>query len=319
MPPIRAVGDEVTDVLTEAGQRWRAALDALAARRFTEAASNLERLLAIAADVPGPEGRSAADALAEANRGSAAATAALHNAESLPGQARELALLAAFDAAPDHPGLLAALHEIGVQPATDVRTRQAGGGVVVSWAPSASPGQIEYRVQRVAPDGRLLPVATTHRTELEVGLPRRRRSAAGVRRRRQAGRRVLQRGPVGRPGPPGPAPLRRSVSLRRTCARPTCRRRSAPWSSSRTASGCGWSTRHPPPAGSRSGGCPTAYGRRRPGPSCRIRPRAARWCPAWGPAWRWIAVRPLRPATSRSPSTGPPWREPPPGISNCHP
>lgn len=172
MPPIRAIGDEVAAVLTEAGQRWTAALQALGARRYTEAAGNLERLQAIAADVPGPAGQSAADALAEANRGSAAATAALEHAATLPGRARELALLSALNAAPDHAGLIAALHEIGVQPPHDVRTRPAGGGLIVSWAPSASPGPVEYRIQRVGPDGRMLAVGTTHRTELEVGLPR---------------------------------------------------------------------------------------------------------------------------------------------------
>ena len=172
MPPIRAVGDEVAEVLAEASQRWTAALAALGARRYTEAAGNLERLQAIAADVSGPAGQSSADALAEANRGTAAATAALANAASLSGPARELALLDALDAAPDHPGLLAALDEIGVRPPGEVRTRQAGGGLIIHWAPSPSPGRVEYRVQRVGPDGRLLPVGTTQRTELEVGLPR---------------------------------------------------------------------------------------------------------------------------------------------------
>ena len=197
MPPIRAVGDEVAAVLAEASQRWRAALDALAARRFTEAASNLERLLAIAADVPGPAGRSAVDALAEANRGSATATAALHNAESLAGAARELALLAAFNAAPDHPELIAALHRIGVRPARDIRTRQAGGGVVVSWAPSASPG--DDRVPGAARRPRRPSGGRGHHPPHGAGggpAPGR-RTGAGVRRRRPAGRRGLGAGFLG--------------------------------------------------------------------------------------------------------------------------
>ncbi|GIJ73991.1 hypothetical protein [Virgisporangium ochraceum] len=172
MPPIRAIADEAAAVLAEANQRWTAAVAALAARRYTEASGILERIQAIASDVSGPNGRTVADALAEANRGTAAADAALQNAATLPGQARELALLSALNAAPDHPGLIAALHEIGVQPPGDVRTRVAGGGLTISWTPSASPGQVEYRVHRTGPDGRLVSVGTTHRTELEVAAPR---------------------------------------------------------------------------------------------------------------------------------------------------
>jgi hypothetical protein len=172
MPPIRAIADEAANVLTEAGQRWTAAVTALAARRYTEATTILERIQTIASDVSGPNGRTVADALAEAHRGTAAATAALENAASLSGHARELALLSAFTAAPDHPGLMAALQEIGVGPPGDVRTRVTGGGLVISWSPSASPGTVEYRIQRVGPEGRLLPVGTTHRTELEVAAPR---------------------------------------------------------------------------------------------------------------------------------------------------
>jgi hypothetical protein len=172
MPPIRAIADEAAAVLTEASQRWTAAVAALAARRYTEATGILERIQAIASDVSGPNGRTVVDALAEANRGTAAADAALQNAATLPGQARELALLSALNAAPDHPGLIAALHEIGVQPPGDVRTRVAGGGLTISWTPSASPGQVEYRIHRTGPDGRLVSVGTTHRTELEVAAPR---------------------------------------------------------------------------------------------------------------------------------------------------
>jgi hypothetical protein len=171
MPPIRAIADEAANVLTEASQRWTAAVAALAARRYTEATTILVRIQAIAVDVSGPNGRTVADALAEANRATAAAAAALENAAKLPGHARELALLSALNAAPDHPGLIAALTEIGVRPPGEVRTRLAGGGLTISWTPSTSPGSVEYRVQRVGTGGQLVSVATTHRTELEVGAP----------------------------------------------------------------------------------------------------------------------------------------------------
>ncbi|HST86007.1 MAG TPA: hypothetical protein VLL08_29985 [Kineosporiaceae bacterium] len=171
LPPIRAVSDEVVEVLAEAQQRWRAALQALAGQRYTEAAVALERLLKIAADLPGPGGESAADVLAKAHNGSDTATAALAEAESLGGQQRELALLAALRAAPDHPGLLAALRATGVQPATAVRARVVGGYVVVSWAPSGSPGTIDYRVEHVDGVGRRRALGTTQGTELEAAVP----------------------------------------------------------------------------------------------------------------------------------------------------
>lgn len=171
LPPIRAVSDEVDEVLAEAQQRWRAALQALAARRFTEAQTTLERLLTIAADVPGPAGQSAADVVTEARRGSETAAAGLAAAEALVGDARELALLEALRAAPDHPGLLAALHTTGVQPAKDVLARIVNGFVLVTWARSSSPGTIDYRVEHIDDAGARRPFGTTQGSELEAALP----------------------------------------------------------------------------------------------------------------------------------------------------
>ena len=171
LPPIRAVSDEVDAVLVEAHQRWRAALQALAARRFTEAGLTLERLLRIAADLPGPGAQSAADVWAEACTGSQAAADALEAAQRLVGPARERALLDAVRSAPDHPGLLAALEATGVQPATGVRARVSGRFVVVSWVRSSSPGTIDYRVEHVDDAGGRQAIGTTQSTELEAALP----------------------------------------------------------------------------------------------------------------------------------------------------
>ena len=171
MPPIRAVGDEVDAVLAEAHQRWRAALQSLAALRFTEAEHTLERLVKIAADVPGPAGETAADALTQARKGTEAAAAALAAAESLTGHRRELALLEALRTAADHPGLLAALETVGVQPAKNVRVRVSGGFVLVSWARSGSPGTIDYRIEHVDAAGARRAFGTTQGTELEAALP----------------------------------------------------------------------------------------------------------------------------------------------------
>ncbi len=171
VPPIRAVSDEIDEVLTEAHQHWRSVVRALAALRFTEAGTTLQRLRKIAADLPGPAGQSVSDALTEAANGSAAAAAALAAADSLAGDARELALLAAVRTAPDHPGLLAALQTIGVQPAGDVRVRLVGGFVEVSWARSSSPGAIDYRVEHLDADGHRRAFGSTQSTSLEAAIP----------------------------------------------------------------------------------------------------------------------------------------------------
>ncbi|MDQ3503007.1 MAG: hypothetical protein M3486_05275 [Actinomycetota bacterium] len=167
LPPIRALDDEVQQVLAEAQQHWRTVEQALAARRFHEAALALERLVQVAVDLPSPRGSHLAGALAQARAGLDEAGARLAAAESLSGAARESALLEAVRLAPDHEGLLAALQSTGVAPPTEVRAERVGGGVRVSWRPSPSPGTIDYKVRRG--DGR--PVGTTQTTELEDGLP----------------------------------------------------------------------------------------------------------------------------------------------------
>ena len=167
LPPIRALDDEVQQVLAEAQQHWRTVEQALAARRFHEAALALERLVQVAVDLPSPRGSHLAGALAQARAGLDEAGARLAAAESLAGAARERALLEAVRLAPDHEGLLAALQSAGVAPPTEGRAERVSGGVRVSWRPSPSPGTIDYKVRRG--DGR--PVGTTQTTELEDGLP----------------------------------------------------------------------------------------------------------------------------------------------------
>ncbi|MBW3640498.1 MAG: hypothetical protein KY451_11730 [Actinobacteria bacterium] len=167
LPPIRALDDEVQQVLAEAQQHWRTVEQALAARRFHEAVLALERLVQVAVDLPSPRGTHVAGALARARVGLDEAGARLAAAESLSGAARESALLEAVRLAPDHEGLLAALQSAGVAPASEVRAERVGGGVRVSWRASPSPGTIDYKVRRG--DGR--PVGTTQTTELEDGLP----------------------------------------------------------------------------------------------------------------------------------------------------
>lgn len=159
---------DVDAVLAEAAQHWRTVEQALAARRFTEAAVALERLVGIAPDLSSPRGTSVAAALAQARAGLDAAGSSLAAAKALSGVARELALLEAVSLAPDHEGLLSALRETGVAPPTGVRAEIVDGGVRVSWQRSISPGVVDYKVRRS--DGRA--VGTTPGTDLEDALSR---------------------------------------------------------------------------------------------------------------------------------------------------
>lgn len=171
LPPIRAVRDEVEAILAEADPRWRSAVNAVAARRYAEARETLERLVAVARDVPGPRGASAPDLLATASERLAEADSALSAARSLTGTAQELALLDVLAAVADHEPTRVALAAAGVAPATDVRVVVSHDGARVSWRASASPGSVDYRVLRVAADGSTQPLGVTAATSLEDGAP----------------------------------------------------------------------------------------------------------------------------------------------------
>ena len=166
LPPLRVVDEEVEAVLREARQRWADVAAALAEGRPTTAAAWLERLAATAADLPGPDGTTVQDALAEVRARLSRAADRRVVADGLTGPQRELALLEALRVAPDAEDLLAELRAVGVAPPTGVRADAVGGGVRISWQPSTSAGTVDYRV--LGPDGRVL--GTTRGTELEVGL-----------------------------------------------------------------------------------------------------------------------------------------------------
>jgi hypothetical protein len=127
---VRAVAHEVAAVLAEAGTRWRAAAAARAARRWSEAVEQLERLRQTAADVPGPQGETVDDVLREAR---------------------------------------AALERIPVAaPAWVSAARDTRGDVLVLWAASPTPG-VEYRVSRQGSDGRWRVLARTDTTSWDDG------------------------------------------------------------------------------------------------------------------------------------------------------
>jgi hypothetical protein len=164
LPPLRAVADEIDAVAAEAASRWATVVSALPARRHVEALGALGRLLVIAGDEPGPQGQSAAPLHEESRRLVAAADAAVAAAAGQPDGER--ALLQVLDQVADHPRALEALNALGVAPPLEVRTERHAGSVVVRWRPSASSGDVRYKVTRTS-DRRV--VGRTPGTDIEDG------------------------------------------------------------------------------------------------------------------------------------------------------
>ncbi|MEJ7705461.1 MAG: hypothetical protein WKF47_18355 [Geodermatophilaceae bacterium] len=171
LPPIRAVRDEVDEILAEADQRWRVAVAAVGGRRYAEAVIALQRLMTIARDVAGPRGESGQQLLASASAAVAQADSACAAALGQAGAARELALLQVLVGVVDHERAQRELTAIGVAPARSVRAAQGSGCAVVSWQASSSPGPVDYRVLRLLADGGTRPVGVTRGTSLEDGAP----------------------------------------------------------------------------------------------------------------------------------------------------
>jgi hypothetical protein len=162
--PVRAVADEVAEVLADAETRWRAAVGAGEARRFAEAVEHLEHLERVAADVHDPAeplARARAE-LARADRDVAAALAG-------PPADRAAALLAVLDRCPGHPGATAALAELPVAPPAWVSAaRDRRGDVLVLWGASATP-DVVYKVSRLRPDGGWQVLGRVRDTSLDDG------------------------------------------------------------------------------------------------------------------------------------------------------
>jgi hypothetical protein len=166
---VRAVADEVGTVLEAAGTRWRAAVAARDARRWSEAADLLDELRRTAADLPGPRGETADDLLREARAVLERADRAVAVALAGPAADRARALSAVLADCPGHPGATAALAQIPVAPPAWVSAaRDARGDVLVLWAASTTP-DVVYRVSRQTPEGRWQVLGRTDTTSLDDG------------------------------------------------------------------------------------------------------------------------------------------------------
>ncbi|MCK9897407.1 hypothetical protein MXD60_22915, partial [Frankia sp. AgB32] len=175
LPPIRAMDDEVEAAIRAAAEQW-AALEPLVADACYHAVIGLARRLAVgAADVPGPGGQLPGELLSLAESRCRAAEVLLARARDAgvdaPAGSRLIEQAAALVS--DHPGVLArrrpADADAVAAPPTAVLARREGGSVVVRWQPSPTPGEVRYRVTRLAADGSSRAVGVTTATSLEDG------------------------------------------------------------------------------------------------------------------------------------------------------
>lgn len=181
-------GDElaarVSAALAAADAGWRALADDRGAGRAEAALERARWLVGQAADVPGQDGRLAAEVLEELTMAQAMIRRRVDAALALPPAAREAALVAVLASASDSPEALAALAALPLAPAVDLVAMPAGGvsggsaaAVLLRWRAGDAATAVSFRVERVvagaigAPPVRLS-LGTTAATELtDAGAP----------------------------------------------------------------------------------------------------------------------------------------------------
>jgi hypothetical protein len=178
-----ARGDElaarVQAALGAADAGWRALAEDLASHRVEAATGGARWLSAQAADVPGPDGRTAGEVLAELTALQDVVRRRVAAARALPPGQQEAALAAVLRTAADDRDALAALAAVPLAPPTDLTADETDGAIVLRWRPSASAsaGPVSYRVIRMIepfPGGERIErgLGTTRSTELsDAGAP----------------------------------------------------------------------------------------------------------------------------------------------------
>jgi len=185
--PAVAAGDELAaraaGALAAADAGWRALADDRGAGRAEAALERARWLVAQAADVPGPDGRGAADVLEELTMAQAMIRRRVDAALALPPAAREAALVAVLASASDSPEALAALAALPLAPPVDLLALPAAGAsgpagaLLLRWRTADAATPVSFRVDRVvagtlgAPPARFT-LGTTTATELtDAGAP----------------------------------------------------------------------------------------------------------------------------------------------------
>ncbi|WP_045876174.1 zinc ribbon domain-containing protein [Pseudofrankia sp. DC12] len=156
--PAGAVGEELAAraaaALAAAEAGWRALADDRAAGRAQAALDRARWLVAQAADVRGPDGRDAAEVLAELTVAQAMIRRRVDAALGLPPAQREAALVAVLASASDSPEALAALAALPLGAPADlvaVPTVATGptGAVLLRWRSADTAAPVTFWVDRV--------------------------------------------------------------------------------------------------------------------------------------------------------------------------
>jgi len=142
----------VKAALVAAQAEWRALEADLAARRVGAAYDRAARLTRIASDVRGPAGQDPAAVRDDLADRRAALQARVRAAGALAPADAEVELAVILLDAPDLVEADIALARIPLAAPTDPRGEPAGDSVTVSWAASPAPGQLAYRIRRLATD-----------------------------------------------------------------------------------------------------------------------------------------------------------------------
>ncbi|WP_239394390.1 zinc ribbon domain-containing protein [Frankia sp. CiP3] len=167
--------------LAAADAGWRALVEYREARCEDAAADGARWLVAQASDVPGPDGRSADEVLAELTAHQEVIRRRVDAARALPPAEQENALAAVLATVADSRAALAALAALPLPPPTELTASSEDGAVVLRWRASPSAlGPVSYRVVRLVGEtggpGGAAPVerslGTTRSTELsDAGAP----------------------------------------------------------------------------------------------------------------------------------------------------
>ncbi|MBL7502299.1 zinc ribbon domain-containing protein, partial [Frankia sp. CN7] len=186
--PTLAAGEELaahaSAALAAADAGWRALADDRAAGRAEAALERARWLVAQAADVPGPDGRSASEVLEELTVAQAMIRRRVDAALALPIAAREAALVAVLASAADSPEALAALNALPLAPPMDLAAFPVGGAaaaatgaVLLRWRVADAAAPVSFRVDRVvastlgAPPARSSLGVTTSPELTDAGAP----------------------------------------------------------------------------------------------------------------------------------------------------
>jgi hypothetical protein len=150
---IASLSGDIERVITSAASDWRAAEGDLHAHRLYAAMDRLARIARLAADVPGPDGESADDQLAELATIKASVQADIATARKMPEQEQEAALVRILSVAIDCGEANDMLAALPLAPPQNLTAEVGADSIALRWEPSPAPGPVSYKVTRLAAIG----------------------------------------------------------------------------------------------------------------------------------------------------------------------